>query len=354
MTIVDAHLDLAYNVGRGRDVTKPAREQPVAENEIATVGFPDLRAGDVALVFATIFCQPHTQRHAGYTSPQEAHEQALVQLKQYDAWFAAGEMERFSPSSGTPVEGRGEGSGPGTSRDPHPNPLPGYRERGPQAVLLLEGAEAIRTVADVQMFYDRGVRLIGMSWQATAYAGGTATPGRVTSEGRSLVRDLDELGIVHDASHLCERSFWDLFHFTDKLIVASHSNCRSIVKSDPNERHLTDAMIRAIAERGGVIGINFFDRFLMPFDEYGKRRCNLDDVVAHVKYICNLTGSDEHVGIGTDMDGGLGREQIPVEIETASDMPLVTGKLRAAGFSDAAVGRVMGGNWLRVAGSAFS
>jgi membrane dipeptidase len=334
MTIVDAHLDLAYNVGRGRDVTKPAREQPIAENEIATVGFPDLRAGGVSLVFATIFCQPQTQKHAGYTSPAEAHEQALVQLKQYDAWFAAGELKRRS------------------NKDP--NPLPAYRERGPEAVLLLEGAEAIRTPADVQMFYDRGVRLVGLSWQRTRYAGGTATPGPLTPAGREIVREFDRLGIVHDASHLAERSFWDLFNFTDKLIVASHSNCRSIVKSDPNERHMTDAMIRAIAERGGVIGINFFDRFLMPFDEYGKRRCNLDDVVAHVKHICNLTGSDEYVGIGTDMDGGLGREQIPVEIETASDMPRVAEKLAAAGFSEAAVGKVMGGNWLRVVQSAFS
>src|SRR4051794_24846068 len=88
--IIDAHLDLAYNVGRARDVRMPATQQPEAEGEIATVGFPDLRAGDVRLVFATIFCQPNTPKHKGYTSPQEAYAQAVVQLDQYDAWEREG------------------------------------------------------------------------------------------------------------------------------------------------------------------------------------------------------------------------------------------------------------------------
>jgi len=70
-------------------------------------------------------------------------------------------------------------------------------------------------------------------------------------------------------------------------------------------------MIRTIAERGGVVGMNFYDRFLLPFAEFGKRRAKLEDVVAHIKHICDLTGSADHVAIGTDLDGGLGREQIP-------------------------------------------
>jgi membrane dipeptidase len=325
--IIDAHLDLAYNVTRGRDVTMPARLQPIAENEIATVGLPDLREGGVHHVLATIFCQPQTTKHAGYTSPQGAYEQAVGQIEQYDRWHHTGEIVIDSRVGAAP----GKGSA---------MPV--------RATLLLEGAEAIRTPDDVEWFYSKGVRVVGLSWQRTRYAGGTATPGPLTAAGRELVLLFDQMKIIHDASHLAERSFWDLVHATDRQIIASHSNCRSIVRHDPNERHLTDAMIRAIADRDGVVGINFFDRFLLPFDQYGKRRAGLDDVVDHIKHICQLTGSARHVGIGTDMDGGLGREQIPHEIITAADMPRVGDKLRSAGFSGPDVEAILSGNWSRV------
>lgn len=200
--IIDAHLDLAYNVTRGRDIRMPALEQPIAENEIATVGFPDLRAGDVGIVLSTIFCQPTTQKHKGYTNPQEAHDQARSQIEQYKRWHAEGHLQQLA--SGTAF------------RTPYSNATKAY--------ILLEGAEAIRHLDDAKWFYDQGVRFVGLSWQKTRYAGGTATPGPLTSLGIELVKELDELGMIHDASHLAERSFWDLQHATDKLIVASHSN----------------------------------------------------------------------------------------------------------------------------------
>lgn len=331
--IIDAHLDLAYNVTRGRDIRIPARQQPIAENEIATVGFPDLREGGVEIVFATIFCQPNTQKHKGYTNPQEANEQARSQIAQYRQWESERQIHICTKSSDVLVSRE-------RSERSASNPI--------NAFILLEGAEAIRTPDDAKWFHEQGVRFVGLSWQKTRYAGGTATPGPLTSLGKELVKELDRLRIVHDASHLAERSFWDLTHATDRLIVASHSNCRAIVKADPNERHLTDAMIRAIGERGGVIGINFFDKFLLPFDQYGKRRAALADVVAHMKHICDLTGSADHVAIGTDMDGGLGREQIPQEIVTAADLPKVGDALAQAGFSAADVRKALSGNWLRM------
>lgn len=324
--IIDAHLDLAYNVTRGRDIRVPALQQPVAENEIATVGFPDLREGGVEIVFSTIFCQPDTQKHHGYTSPQEAHDQARAQVMQYIQWHEEGQLIQLARAE--------------NSRPLHGNPTRAY--------ILLEGAEAIRTLDDARWFYEQGVRLVGLSWQKTRYAGGTATPGPLTAPGRELVKELDALGIVHDASHLAERSFWDLINATDRLIIASHSNCRSIVKLDPNERHLTDAMIRAIIERGGVIGINFYDKFLLPFDQHGKRRATLDDVIAHIRHICDLAGNADHVAIGTDMDGGLGRDQIPQEIVTAADLPKVGDALRRHGFVDADIKKVLSDNWMRV------
>src|ERR1019366_6446786 len=120
--------------------------------------------------------------------------------------------------------------------------------------------------------------------------------------------------------------------------IASHSNCRARV---PTDRQLSDEMIKAIVQRGGVIGINFFDKFLLPPDEYGKRRATLADVVWHTRHICDLAGDCAHVGLGTDMDGGLGREQIPREIATSADLPKVADALADGGFAAADVTAIM-------------
>ena len=181
-------------------------------------------------------------------------------------------------------------------------------------------------------------------WKRTRAAGGTGEPGGLTDEGRALVKEFDRLGIIHDTSHLAEQAFWDLLNLTPKPVIASHSNCRAIV---PTDRQLSDEMIKAIAARGGVIGINFYDKFLIPPAAAGKRRATLGDVVAHIRHICDLTGSHDHVAIGTDMDGGLGREQIPQEITSSADLPQLAAALTTAGFDAAAVRKIMGENWMR-------
>src|SRR5439155_16402654 len=98
---------------------------------------------------------------------------------------------------------------------------------------------------------------------------------------------------------------------------------------------------------GGVIGINFYDQFLLPTHEYGHRRATLNDVIAHLKHICDLAGDAAHAGIGTDMDGGLGREQIPQELTSIADLPKLGEALSAAKFSDHDVRAIMAENWVR-------
>ena len=324
---VDAHLDLAYNaVAIRRDITKPAREQPADPNGlIATVGLPDLRVGHVSLIFATIFCEPESPKVRGYTDSSGAFAQAIAQFDYYDRLFDIGLLCRFG------------------SIDPDEPDV-----KSIEAILLLEGADAIRSLEDVALFKQRGIRIVGMAWEGTRYAGGSGAPGPLTPEGRELIKELDRQHILHDASHLAEQSFWDLIDLTDRPIIASHSNCRAIVGNDPRGRHLTDEMIRKIIERGGVIGINLFDRFLLPFDQHGKRRATLEDVVAHVKHICDLAGNAHHVGIGSDMDGGLGREQIPVEISSSADFPKIADELLES-FCETDVQAIMSDNWRRIA-----
>lgn len=328
--IVDAHLDLAYNVDRGRDVRQPAAEQPTCDGEIATVGLPDLRAGAVGLICGTIFCLPATAEGAkpdrSYRDAAEAFTMARRQLDWYHARDADGSLPIVRNAADLPP------------------PAAQSADAAPRAILLLEGADPIRTPDDVVYFHQQGIRAVGLAWGRTRYAGGTRAPDPLTSEGRALVGHLDAAGIIHDASHLAEESFFDLMDIATGPVMASHSNCRAIV---PTDRQLSDEMICRIAARGGIIGINFYEKFLLSPDEFGKRRATLADVVRHVRHICQLAGSAWHVGIGTDMDGGLGREQIPQEIRSSRDLHRLGDALAAAGFAGDDVANILYANWLR-------
>ena len=328
MRIVDAHLDLSHNAVLGHEVLRPARQQTPGKT-IPTVGLPDLRDGNVSLVFATIFCMPGSETTRGYRTSDEARADATRQLQWYQ------EQTRTAAMRWITTRGQLSGCGDRTPGDAQP------------AVLLMEGADPLRSPDDLPAWFDAGLRIVGLAWRGTRYAGGTGVPGPLTGEGLAMVDAIDRLGIIHDASHLAEQSFWDLLNRSGGPVIASHSNCRSIV---PTDRQLSDDMIRAVAGRGGVIGINFFDKFLLPPSQYTHRRATLADVVAHLKHMCDVIGSAEHVGIGTDMDGGLGRNEIPQEIQTSADLPKIADALSAADFNDADVAGIMGENWMRCLG----
>jgi membrane dipeptidase len=327
MFIVDAHLDLAYNGLHGREVLLPAAQQTpgnVAEDGIPSVGLPDLRRGSVGLICATIFCEPDTGKpgNRGYKTADEAHAEARRHVQWYQEQFAAGEMTLVR-----------------TARE-----LPKAPQRSIGTIILMEGADPLRDEEDVKFFFDAGVRLVGLAWKRTRHAGGTGAPGPLTDDGRRMVRILDRFGIVHDTSHLAEESFWNLLELTDGPVMASHSNCRAF---NPTDRQLSDEMIRAIVQRNGVIGINFYDKFLVPPEEFRKRKANLNDLLRHMRHICEIAGDARHVAIGTDMDGGFGREEIPQEIPSAGEMPVLAEFLGGNGFSAQEVEGIMGANWRR-------
>ena len=331
--IVDAHLDLAYNAVRGRAVERPAAEQAPDAEGIPTVGLPDLRAGGVGLVCATVFCMPSLNGQPGYRDADEAHAAAAAQLDWYRQQQAAGRMRFVRTAGDLPAE---SATDPGDRDD--------SAAGAPQcAVLLLEGADPLRTPDDLPAWLDAGLRVVGLAWKRTRFAGGTGAPGPLTAEGVELVRHLDRFGVIHDASHLAEESFWQLLDRSAGRVIASHSNCRALV---PTDRQLSDEMIRAIVGRDGVIGINFFDKFLVPPGEYGRRRATLADVVRHVDHVCEIAGDARHVALGTDMDGGLGRNEIPEEIATSADLPKVAEALAQAGYDEDAVAGILGRNWL--------
>lgn len=322
MLIADAHLDLAYNAMRGRDVVRPAEQQAPDNEGTPSVGLPDLRRGGVGLVCGTIFCEPASRNAAhGYRTADEAAAMARPQLDWYHCIEAEGHIRIVRKAGDVPTL---------------PPPLT-------HVVLLMEGADPLRDAEDVRRWHEAGLRIVALAWKRTRLAGGTGDPGPLTAEGADLVRTLDTFGMIHDVSHLAEASFWQLLDTSAGPVIASHSNCRALI---PTDRHLSDEMIRALVVRNAVIGINFYDRFLVPPTQYGQRRATLDDVIEHVRRICEIAGSARHVGLGTDMDGGFGQERIPVEIPTSGHLPRVAQKLADAGFNGEDVRRIMGGNWV--------
>jgi len=320
--IVDAHLDIATNAIDGRNVLLPAIEQTPDDQGIPTVGLPDLKAGGIGLICGTIFtAHKNFMPRGGYNSPDEASKFGIMQANWYQQQELAGRLRLVRRADDVPAI-----DDPGTSL---------------HSIMLMENADPILSPELVEWWHLQGVRIVGMAWKQTRYAGGTGFPGGLTDEGKRLVKELDAFGIIHDVSHLAEASFWELLEVTQGPIMASHSNCRSIV---PTDRQLSDDMIRAIIERGGVIGINFFDQFLIPKGE--KRRAKLADVMSHVKHICEIAGNTDHIGLGTDFDGGLGREEIPEEITTAADLDKVAQEAARHGFTNDEQLKLMAGNWL--------
>ncbi len=205
----------------------------------------------------------------------------------------------------------------------------------------MEGADPIRDPGQVGRWFADGLRLVGMTWAAgTRYAGGNQRLGPLTPLGAELVRALDEYGIIHDASHLSDEALAGLLEIARGPIVATHSNCRTLVGL--SQRHLRDDQVRAIAERGGVIGLNLFSRFLVR-----EGRATIDDCVAHVQHLGDLMGHRRGVALGTDMDGGFGPGELPLDLDHPRKLEALADALRTAGWSDQDVEGFAYGNWRR-------
>lgn len=350
MIIVDAHEDLAWNARSfGRDYTRSAYETRQREegteiprlNGRCMLGLPEWLAGRVAVIFATVFVMP--ARHARsamertYRTPDEAYAEGMAQLDYYERLTETQPRFRWIRSR-RDLEAVLE-----TWREPLPDPDP----RCIGIVCLMEGADPIRRPEEVEVWYERGVRIIGPAWSATRYAGGTGEPGPLTDEGRRLLKVMQDFPLILDLSHMAERSFFEALERYERPVIASHSNPQALV---PGDRQLSDAMIRALAERDGVIGVVLSNRMLKKGWTRGdpKEAVTVWDVVRAIDYICQRVGDARHVGIGSDFDGGFGADETPAEFDTVADLPKIADALRQAGFAEADVEAVMGGNWLRI------
>lgn len=219
-----------------------------------------------------------------------------------------------------------------------------------------EGAICEGKLEYLRIFYELGVRMFTFTWN---FKNELASPNHVvmsglhtgtfepdtehglTERGLEFLAEMERLGMIVDVSHLGDRGIFDVIDQAKKPFVASHSNARAVCG---HCRNLTDPMIRGLAEKGGVMGINYCPSFLRDKERHGApMKVSLDDIVLHIRHIMNV-GGIESVGLGSDFDGTA----ISFEMKDASDLPMLEEKLRKEGFTETEIEKIFYKNVLRV------
>jgi membrane dipeptidase len=304
------------------------------------VAFPELRLGNIGLVVATQIAR-YVKRgniFPGWNSPHQAWAQTQAQLAWYKAMENEGELTMVKDTSTLYNHLKLWMGSEDTSRKPI-----GY-------VLSLEGADSIVDLKYLEKSYAQGLRAVGLAhYGPGTYAHGTDASGGIGTSGKALLKEMDALNIILDATHLCEESFWEALNHFNGQVWASHCNARALVDHD---RQLSDDQIKALTERGAVIGTAFDAWMLKTGWIRGKStpvnmNVTLDTLIDHLDHICQLTGNALHVGIGSDLDGAFGREQCPSDLDTIADLQKLPGLLLSRGYSEGDVENIMYKNFVR-------
>ncbi|MDF2680889.1 MAG: putative dipeptidase [Brevibacillus sp.] len=227
-------------------------------------------------------------------------------------------------------------------------------------ILSLEGAEPLHNdLSLLRVFYELGVRMMGLVWSRRNFAGDGSffapvregKKGGITDFGVRLIEEAEKLGIVIDVSHLNDEGFWDVMEVSEKPVIASHSNSRSLVQT---MRNLTDDQIKAIALKEGLIGLNAFSMFTAN----SGAEATLERLIDHVDYMKNLVGA-KYIGLGLDLCDDLTKylpldkiaktKEMPFDVVKGHvSLPEITRELMKRGYKDGEIEGILGGNFLRV------
>jgi membrane dipeptidase len=311
--VVDAHADLLWKVAEdGRDLA--------SRLSIGHADLPRLREGGVDLQVFAVFVEP------GKGKPDDLAEADR-------AFDLFDDLERRAGNALRRVRRRGD--------------LPTLGDRTPlRALLGVEGAHMVGPdLSRLHAFFDRGVRLVTLTWNPVnpwadgcQPAPGDVLHGGLSPLGRERVAEMERLGMIVDLSHASPQTFDDALALTRRPPIASHS-CAAALRRHP--RNLGDDQLRALARRGGVVGINFFPTFLSDGDA---SEVDVETLVAHVEHVVRCCGED-HVGLGSDFDG---IPSTPRGLEDVTRLPRITEAVLRRGWEERAVRKLLGENFLRV------
>ena len=356
MLIIDAHLDLSWNALQwNRDLTQSAYTIRATEAGLPgkgraqnTVCLPDMRRGRIALSFVTMLARSTglKSEHIDFGTQAQAYGVAMGQLAYYRALESDGQARILEEGASLRAHieewERWEAAGANHEETP---PL-GF-------ALSMESADPIRDAAQLEDWWGAGLRLLGPAHYGPGrFAGGTGTELGLTELGAPLLREMERLGMLLDLTHFSDEAFWEAVKIYAGPVLASHNNCRALV---PHQRQFSDEQLNLIIERDGVIGAAFDIWMLQPGFIRGDSNSSvfIESVVDHIDHVCQLAGSSRHAAIGTDLDGGFGREQSPCDLDTIADLRKLPGMLSARGYGENDISNIMHGNWLRLLYSAW-
>jgi membrane dipeptidase len=348
MLIVDAHLDLAWNALQwNRNIQHSVYTIRTGESNLSgagrgqgTVALPEMRKGRVALCFATLLARSTGRSipNLDYPSPYQAYAAAQGQLAYYRVLNEASEIRLILNRK--ELDDHIEAWQQWEMNPDLPQPTLGL-------VISMESADPILLPEHLSTWNEAGIRIIGPAHYGPGrYAGGTSTELGLGFEGKQLLREMDKLDILLDLTHFSDKAFWEAMDVFSGAVLASHNNCRALV---PHQRQFDDRQIRAILSRAGVIGVSL-DNWMIRSGWMRGARDNepvtLAHVADHIDHICQLAGNSQHAAIGSDLDGGFGREQSPADIDTIADLQHIPEILSKRGYRDEDIASVMHGNWL--------
>ena len=350
MLIIDAHLDLAWNALQwNRNLQHSVYTLRTQESRLSgagrgqgTVALPEMRDGRIVLCFATLLARSTGRmiHNLDYSSPLQAYGIVQGQLAYYRALSEMGEVRLITDRTGLEDHmdewRRWEGQA--------------YAPQPPVGLIIsMESADPVWAPEQLPAWKEAGVRIIGPAHYGPGrYAGGTSTELGLTPEGLQLLRTMEELGILLDLTHLSDKAFWQALDCFSGPVLASHNNCRVLV---PHQRQFDDKQIRPIISRKGVIGVALDNWMVRPGWVRGARdnpSVTLTHVVDHIDHICQLAGNGQHAAIGSDLDGGFGREQSPSDLDSIEDLQRLPEILSKRGYSDYDIAAIMHGNWLKL------
>ena len=344
--IIDGHLDLSMNAMQWNrdlrlDVDKiialeaGMTDKPDRGN--GTVSLPAMRKGNVGFCFATLIARYAKPSHplGGCNSPEQAWATVQGQLAWYqemerqDEMWMVEDLESFEDFINQWEDDR----------------------HGVGFLLTLEGADSIVNFDHLYLLYADGLRAIGPAhYGPGTYAHGTNSVGGIGTKGKELLDKMYELDMVLDATHLCDESFWEAMNHYKGPVWASHSNCRSLVD---HNRQFSDDQIKALIERGAVIGQPLDAWMMVPDWHRGvsnpeSNPVSLENMIEHMDHICQIAGNTNHVAVGTDLDGGFGTEQGPIDVKNIADLQKLPTLLQKRGYSGEDILKIMSGNWTRI------
>lgn len=353
MLIIDGHLDLAWNALQwNRDLLQSVYtirtqeiETPGKGRAQGTVAFPELRQGRVALCFATLLARSTGTPVEGvdYRSHAQAYGIARGQLAYYQALASQGTI-RIITNVARLDNHIAEWQAWDADADADVNNTPplGF-------VVSMESADPILNPGQLQAWWHAGLRIVGPAHYGPGrYAGGTGTELGLTTLGTALLGEMERLGVILDLTHLSDQAFWQALDQYTGAVLASHNNCRALV---PHQRQFSDEQLQAIIARDGVIGQAFDAWMLRPGwvkGESTNENVLIANVIDHIDHVCQLAGNSRHAAIGSDLDGGFGREQSPRDLDTIADLQRLPEMLTDRGYSDDDIAAILHGNWLRL------